>query len=372
MIGNGVVIDPAVLLAELDGLDERGVDTSRLLISADAHLIMPYHRAIDKVTERYLGKARIGTTGRGIGPAYGDKVARIGIRVQDLLDPSILRPEGRGRAGASKNQILVKIYNRKALDVGRDRRRVRSATPSGFRHRASPTPGCCWARRWTTARTCCWRARRARCSTSTTAPIRSSPRPTRPPAAPAAGSGIGPTRITRVIGILKAYTTRVGSGPFPTELFDDIRRVPAQDRRRGRRDHRPAAPLRLVRRGHRPVRDPGQRHHRLLPHQARRAVRAGAGADLRRLRRRRRAGRRDADDPDRASTTPSRSTSSCPAGSRTSRQCRDLRRPAGRTRRPTCGGWRSCPAPGSPRSASAPAATRPSCCTTSSRSSSAR
>ena len=91
VIGNGVVVDPAVLIEEMDALEARGVDTGRLVISADAHLIMPYHRAIDRVTERFLGKAKIGTTGRGIGPAYGDKVARMGIRVQDLLDPGIFR-----------------------------------------------------------------------------------------------------------------------------------------------------------------------------------------------------------------------------------------------------------------------------------------
>ena len=91
MIGNGVVVDPKVLLSEIDGLAERDVMCDRLLISADAHLVMPHHRALDRVVERYLGSARIGTTGRGIGPAYGDKVGRVGIRVQDLLDPGILR-----------------------------------------------------------------------------------------------------------------------------------------------------------------------------------------------------------------------------------------------------------------------------------------
>ncbi|HET6214534.1 MAG TPA: adenylosuccinate synthetase, partial [Micromonosporaceae bacterium] len=117
IIGNGVVVDPKVLLAEIDGLTERGVDVSRLLISADAHLIMPHHRALDRVVERYLGSARIGTTGRGIGPAYGDKVARMGIRVQDLLDPGILRQKLE-LVLREKNQVLVKVYNRKALDVG--------------------------------------------------------------------------------------------------------------------------------------------------------------------------------------------------------------------------------------------------------------
>src|SRR5690349_2389036 len=116
VIGNGVVVDPGVLIQEMDGLLARGVDTSKLLISADAHLIMPHHRALDRVTERFLGKARIGTTGRGIGPAYGDKVARVGIRAQDLLDLSILRQKLEGTL-EEKNQILVKVYNRKAIDV---------------------------------------------------------------------------------------------------------------------------------------------------------------------------------------------------------------------------------------------------------------
>src|SRR4029078_7323883 len=110
------VVDPKVLLSEIDGLTERGVSCERLLISADAHLIMPHHRALDRVVERYLGNRRIGTTGRGIGPAYGDKVARVGIRVQDLLDLSIL-PQKLERTVQEKNQVLVKVYNRKAIDV---------------------------------------------------------------------------------------------------------------------------------------------------------------------------------------------------------------------------------------------------------------
>src|SRR6201992_1935058 len=115
VIGNGVVVDPGVLLDELAGLEAKGVDTSKLLISADAHLIMPYHVAIDKVSERYLGKAKIGTTGRGIGPAYQDKVSRVGVRVQDLLDEKILRQKVEA-ALDFKNQLLVKVYNRKAID----------------------------------------------------------------------------------------------------------------------------------------------------------------------------------------------------------------------------------------------------------------
>ena len=217
VIGNGVVVDPGVLLGELAGLDDRGVDTSGLLISADAHLVMPYHVAIDKVSERYLGSARIGTTGRGIGPAYQDKVARLGVRMQDLLDPPILTAKVEA-ALEIKNQILVKIYNRKALDPARV---VHDALEQaqGFRHRIADT-----------------RLRLGQAvqagdnillegSQGTlldvdhgTYPFVTSSNPTAGGAA--VGSGIGPTAITGVLGILKAYTTRVGSGPFPTELSD--------------------------------------------------------------------------------------------------------------------------------------------------------
>ena len=104
-----------MLLSELSGLEDRGVDTSKLMISADAHLLMPYHVAIDKVTERYAGSKKIGTTGRGIGPCYQDKIARIGIRVADVLDEEQLAAKVEA-ALEFKNQVLVKIYNRKALD----------------------------------------------------------------------------------------------------------------------------------------------------------------------------------------------------------------------------------------------------------------
>ena len=217
VIGNGVVVDPAVLIEELDALEARGVDTSGLVISADAHLIMPYHRALDKVTERYLGKSRIGTTGRGIGPAYGDKVARMGIRVQDLLDPQAFRAKLETALG-ERNQILVKVYNRRALDVDTIWREY-----VGYAQRLGP--------RVADTRLLLDRALADGAtlllegSQGTlldvdhgTYPFVTSSSPTAGGAA--AGSGIGPTRISRVIGILKAYTTRVGSGPFPTELHD--------------------------------------------------------------------------------------------------------------------------------------------------------
>lgn len=118
VIGNGVVIDPAVLFSELSGLNDRGVDTSKLLISGNAHLITSYHTTMDKVTERFLGSRKIGTTGRGIGPTYADKINRVGIRVQDLYDESILTQKV-DAALDFKNQILAKLYNRRAIEAGK-------------------------------------------------------------------------------------------------------------------------------------------------------------------------------------------------------------------------------------------------------------
>src|SRR5215468_8403048 len=116
VIGNGVVVDIGVLFDELDGLAARGVDTSRLIVSASAHVITPYNRTLDKVTERFLGSRRIGTTGRGIGPTYADKMNRIGMRVQDLYDEKILEQKVTG-ALEQKNQLLVKVYNRRAVEI---------------------------------------------------------------------------------------------------------------------------------------------------------------------------------------------------------------------------------------------------------------
>jgi adenylosuccinate synthase len=218
VIGNGVVVDPAVLLEELDGLEARGVDVSRLRLDADAHLIMPHHRALDRVTERYLGKAKIGTTGRGIGPAYGDKVARVGIRVQDLLDPGIFRQKVE-LALREKNQVLSKVYNRRHIDVdevceeygGYAERLARYIADTGLELSQALDEG---------------KNVLLEGSQGTlldvdhgTYPFVTSSNPVAGGAA--TGAGIGPTRIERVIGIVKAYTTRVGSGPFPTELLND-------------------------------------------------------------------------------------------------------------------------------------------------------
>lgn len=218
VIGNGVVVDPGVLLDELAGIEARGVDTSKLLISADAHLIMPYHVAIDKVTERYLGKKKIGTTGRGIGPCYQDKIARVGVRVQDLLDESILRQKVEA-ALEYKNQVLVKVYNRKALDANEVADTV-LAQGEKFAHRIADTR--------LELNKALERGETVLLEGSQgtlldvdhgTYPFVTSSNPTSGGAS--AGSGIGPGRITTVLGILKAYTTRVGSGPFPTELHDE-------------------------------------------------------------------------------------------------------------------------------------------------------
>ena len=217
VIGNGVVIDPEVLLRELAGLKERGVETGKLVISANAHLITPYHVTLDKTIERFLGNAKIGTTGRGIGPTYGDKVARLGIRVQDIFDPSILRQKVEG-ALAHKNQVLVKVYNVRAIDPD-------AIVDSLLEYAEILRP-------YVTDTALLLNTALAEGKTVLleggqgtlldvdhgTYPFVTSSNPTAGGAC--TGSGIGPTRITRVIGILKAYTTRVGSGPFPTELLD--------------------------------------------------------------------------------------------------------------------------------------------------------
>ncbi len=218
VIGNGVVVDLEVLFSECDGLIERGIDTSRLLISANAHIITPYSVTLDRVTERFLGNAKIGTTGRGIGPTYGDKMARVGIRIQDLLDPSILHRKVEG-ALVNKNQALVKVFNRRAVEPEQVVEHLLS-----FADRVRPM---------ITDTSLLLNQALDRGATVVleggqgtlldvdhgTYPYVTSSNPTAGGAA--TGSGIGPTRIDRVLGILKAYTTRVGEGPFPTELFDE-------------------------------------------------------------------------------------------------------------------------------------------------------
>ena len=219
VIGNGVVVDPGSLLDEIAELRARGVPVDKLLLSANAHLVMPYHRSLDKVTERFLGNAKIGTTGRGIGPTYGDKVARTGIRVQDLLDVGILQQKLE-LVLRERNQVLTKVYNRKALDAGaiveeyleyaEKLRDVVADTGLVLNHALDRGEVVLLEGGQGTLLDV----------DHGTYPFVTSSNPVAGGAC--AGSGIGPTRITKVVGIVKAYTTRVGSGPFPTELDDEV------------------------------------------------------------------------------------------------------------------------------------------------------
>jgi len=218
VIANGVVIDIEVLFQELDALAARGVDVSKLRISANAHVITHYHRTLDKVTERFLGKRQIGTTGRGIGPTYADKINRVGIRMQDLFDENILRQKVEG-ALDQKNHLLVKVYNRRAITVDEivdellsyaERLRPMVVDTALELHEALER-----------GETVLFEGGQATMLDVDhgTYPFVTSSNATSGGAA--TGSGIAPNRIDRVIGIVKAYTTRVGSGPFPTELFDE-------------------------------------------------------------------------------------------------------------------------------------------------------
>lgn len=218
VIGNGVVVDLEVLFGELEAITARGVDASRLLVSGSAHLIAPYHRTVDKVTERFLGKRRIGTTGRGIGPAYADKISRVGLRVWDLFDEHILTQKVEG-ALDQKNHLLVKVYNRRAITVEEtvdellqyaERLRPMVADTSVVLNQALDR-----------GETVLFEAGQATMLDIDhgTYPFVTSSSATAGGAC--TGSGVGPTRIDRVVGVAKAYVTRVGEGPFPTELFDD-------------------------------------------------------------------------------------------------------------------------------------------------------
>ncbi|WP_413318192.1 adenylosuccinate synthase [Agrococcus sp. 1P02AA] len=218
VIGNGVVIDLEVLFDELEALSARGVDVSKLRVSANAHIITDYHRTLDKVTERFLGKRSIGTTGRGIGPTYADKINRVGIRVQDLFDESILRQKIDGALDV-KNHMLSKVYNRRAVTCEEifddlvsyvDRLRPMVAD-TGLELSQAMDAG----------KTVVFEAGQATMLDIDhgTYPFVTSSTATA--AGAALGSGVAPGRLDRVIGIVKAYTTRVGAGPFPTELFDE-------------------------------------------------------------------------------------------------------------------------------------------------------
>ncbi|MGB3413936.1 MAG: adenylosuccinate synthase [Microbacteriaceae bacterium] len=219
VISNGVVVDLDVLFHEIEGLEARGIDTSRLLISANAHIITQYHRTLDKVTERFLGKRQIGTTGRGIGPAYADKINRVGIRMQDLFDENILRQKIEGSL-YQKNHLLVKVYNRRAITVDeileellqyRDRLKPMVADTALILNQALDQ-----------GKTVLFEGGQATMLDVDhgTYPFVTSSNATSGGAA--TGSGVAPNRFDRIIGVVKAYTTRVGAGPFPTELDDEF------------------------------------------------------------------------------------------------------------------------------------------------------
>ena len=217
VIGNGVVVDLAVLFSEIDAISARGIDTSRLLVSANAHVITAYHTTIDRVGERFLGDAKIGTTGRGIGPAYADKMSRLGVRVQDLFDEKILRQKIEG-AIEHKNQLLVKAFNRKALSAD-----AITDELLGYVDRLRPMvadTSLLLARALDDGKVVLLEGGQATMLDVDhgTYPFVTSSNATAGGAC--TGSGLPPNRLDRVVAIVKAYTTRVGEGPFPTELLD--------------------------------------------------------------------------------------------------------------------------------------------------------
>ena len=220
VIGNGVVVDPRILLGELDTLEARGIDTSNLVVSGNAHLILPYHQELDVLFERHLGRNKLGTTKGGIGPAYADKVSRIGLRVQDLLDPKIFRQK-LDVVAKEKNAVLAKVYNRLGPSAGEmadyylgevvDRLAPRIVDSVDLVHQALEA-----------GKEVMFEGAQATFLDLDhgTYPFVTSSNPVAGGAC--AGAGVGPRHLDRIIGITKAYLTRVGSGPFPTELFDDV------------------------------------------------------------------------------------------------------------------------------------------------------
>ena len=219
IIGNGLVVEPSVLIDELDMLVERGIDTDRVRLSGNAHLIMPYHQELDRMTERYLGKSKLGTTKRGIGPAYADKAARVGIRVQDLLDPKIFR-EKLDLVLREKNGVLAKVYNRLPLDADEIAERYLSYVPrlepmiADTVHLVHEALDAGQAVLFEGAQASFLDLDQG------TYPYVTSSNPVAGGAC--TGAGVGPQALDRIIGVTKAYVTRVGSGPFPTELDDEV------------------------------------------------------------------------------------------------------------------------------------------------------
>lgn len=218
VIGNGVVVDPFVLLAEIDTLEAKGVDCSRLKVSGNAHLILPYHQELDMLTERYLGKNKLGTTKRGIGPTYADKAMRVGIRAQDVLDEKIFRQK-LDAVLEDKNRLLAKIYNRLPFDADELADRIYTEVVPRLSPYIADTVGLVHEALDADQHVLFEGAQATFLDLDQgTYPFVTSSNPVAGGACP--GAGIGPLDIQRVIGIGKAYITRVGAGPFPTELFD--------------------------------------------------------------------------------------------------------------------------------------------------------
>jgi adenylosuccinate synthase len=220
VIGNGVVVDPGVLLAELDTLAAKGVDVGRMVVSGNAHLIMPYHQELDRVTERFLGKNSLGTTRRGIGPAYADKASRVGLRVQDLLDAKIFRQKLEV-ALKEKNAVLAKVYNRLPIEIGS----ICDRYLNEYAPRMGPMVGDAVSlvhEALEAGRNVLLEGAQATFLDLDhgTYPFVTSSNPVAGGAC--TGTGVGPRHIGEVIGIAKAYVTRVGAGPFPTECLDEV------------------------------------------------------------------------------------------------------------------------------------------------------
>ena len=219
VIGNGVVVDPFVLLAEIDMLTRRGIDCSRLKVSGNAHLIMPYHQQLDALHERHLGKSKLGTTKRGIGPAYADKSMRLGIRVQDLLDEQIFREKLRASL-IHTNKVLTKIFNRLPVDPDGLADKVLSECLEPLKPHIADATDIIHDSLEAGQHVLFEGAQATFLDLDHgTYPFVTSSNPTAGGAC--TGAGVGPRHIDRVLGIAKAYVTRVGAGPFPTELFDE-------------------------------------------------------------------------------------------------------------------------------------------------------
>jgi len=220
VIGNGVVVDPRVLIEEMDALEARGVSTERLRVSGNAHLILPYHQELDALHERYLGKNQIGTTRRGIGPAYADRAMRVGLRVQDLLDRSIFSKKLEAALDYS-NRVLTRVFNRLPIDSGEITHRYLDVYAIRLAPHIADTVGLIHRELESDRRILLEGAQATFLDLDHgTYPFVTSSNPVAGGAC--TGSGIGPLDIDRVIGVAKAYTTRVGAGPFPGELADDV------------------------------------------------------------------------------------------------------------------------------------------------------